>query len=241
MDARLTILIATYNGERYVRRAVESALASKAARVVVADDCSTDSTAGILASFGSRIELIRRPRNVGIAAQYQSLLEACETPLAQLLNQDDLLLPRWFDSIVAREDEVTVLNGWVIDGAGGRRRLIYRRPPYHALLNGVFRGLRVQNFAKGPTQIVFPVAAAREAGGFLIPGDCGQGAEDWMCLLRLAAHGVGFRLRMRPAIAYRVHAANYSNQSDSHLASKRAARASFPPAPAHDPRLRLGI
>src|ERR1700712_221829 len=99
MNSDLTIAIATYNGERYVRQAVASALATSPARVIVFDDCSTDGTAAVLESFGSSIEFVRQERNVGIARQYQGLLDACETPLALLLNQDDLVIPRWFNTI----------------------------------------------------------------------------------------------------------------------------------------------
>jgi GT2 family glycosyltransferase len=241
MNSDLTIAIATYNGERYVRQAVASALATRPARVIVFDDCSTDGTAAILESFGSRIEFKRQERNVGIARQYQGLLDACETPLALLLNQDDLVIPRWFNTICAKPGEVTVLNGWVIDGSGERQRLIYRRPPYHALTKGVYRGLRIQNFARSPSQVILPVPEAKRVGGFEIPGDPGQGAEDWFCLLRLAAANVRFRLRLRPAMAYREHSGNYSHHSDSHQASKDAARANLPSAPSQNPRLRLGL
>ncbi len=241
MNSDLTIGIATYNGERFVEEAVASALAAGPARVIVSDDCSTDATPSILESFGPSIELRRQRQNAGIARQYQDLLEACETPLAMLLNQDDLVIPRWFNAARARRGEVTVFNGWVIDGSGARQRLIYRRPPYHALVKGVYRGLRIQSFVRSPSQVVFPVRAAREVGGFVVPGDPGQGAEDWLCLLRLAAANVSFRLRLRPAVAYREHSGNYSHHSDSHQASKRAVIENFPPAPPRNPRLRLGL
>jgi glycosyltransferase involved in cell wall biosynthesis len=241
MTSELTIGIATYNGERYVKEAVASALAANAAQVVVLDDCSTDATPAILEAFGSSIRFKRQEQNVGIAQQYQDLLEACETPLALLLNQDDLVLPRWFNTIRPKRNEVTVLNGWVIDGSGERQRLIYRRPPYHALVKGVYRGLRIQSFSRSPSQVIFPVEEARDAGGFEIPGDLGQGAEDWLCLLRLAAAGVKFRLKFRPAMAYREHSGNFSHHSDSHLASKKAVIENFPSAPSRNPRLRLGL
>jgi glycosyltransferase involved in cell wall biosynthesis len=232
----LTIAIATYNGAAYVGHAIASAVAC-GARVIVSDDGSTDGTVAIARSFGSNVRLLARERNTGIAANYQSLLYACETPLALFLNQDDLLYPRWLQSMPVRLGEVTVLNGWVIDDRGGRIRLIYRRPPFHASVRGVYPALLRTGFFKSPSQAIFPVALARAQGGFEIPDAQGQGAEDWMCWLRLAAAETPFRVRMWPRIAYRVHADNYSNQSASHLQSKAAVRRAFPAAPSRTRRL----
>jgi len=238
--SELTIAIATYNGEAFVSKAVSSALAT-GAHVIVSDDNSTDATLDMLAPLAPRIELVRQPRNLGIAGQYQFLLEACETPLALLLNQDDLILPDRLKKIQLDPAEVTVLNGWVIDGQGRRLRPIYRRPPFHATVKGVYRGLRVESFVMTPSQVIFPTRVALDSGGFVITTDPGQGAEDWMCWLRLAATGTHFRLRLRPAMAYRKHDANYSHRGASfHIASRQAVRERFPHPPERDDRLRLG-
>ncbi len=235
--ADVTIAIATYNGERFVTEALESALAT-GARVVVSDDGSTDATPALLERYAGRAEVVRQPRNLGIGANYQFLLERCQTPLGLLLNQDDVVLPDALRRVPAEPDEVTVLNGWVLDDAGRRVRSIYRRPPYRASRFGVFRGLTVENFVRSPSQVVFPAAAARAVGGFAPPASAGQGAEDWMCWLRLAAAGTRFVLRLRRAVGYRVHAGNYSNETVSLGASRRAVRDALPAGPPRDRRLR---
>jgi glycosyltransferase involved in cell wall biosynthesis len=234
----LTIAIATYNGERFVAQAVGSALAT-GAHVVVSDDGSTDGTREILDRFSPRAEVILQKQNQGIARQYQFLLDACRTPLALLLNQDDLVLPGRLRRIPVQNDHVTVMNGWIIDGDDKKERLIYRRPPYHAVRRGVFKGLMVENFAMSPSQVIFPPDRAQAVGGFLIDNDLGQGAEDWMCWLRLAADGLPFRLHLRPAMCYRMHDANYSLHGDSHMASRQTVRGRFPTISVPDRRLRV--
>jgi glycosyltransferase involved in cell wall biosynthesis len=234
----VTVAIATYNGAAFVEAAITSALQT-GFEVSVSDDGSTDDTLKILRHYEGRITLHCHPRNLGIAANYQFLLQHCATPLALFLNQDDILHPHRIAGLRLRGDSVTVFNGWVIDEAGQRCRVIYRRPPWNATLYGVYHSLLQTGFFMSPSQSVFPVEAARSLGGFGVPGDPGQGAEDWMCWLRLAAAEVPFVLHLRPSMAYRMHGDNYSHQSDSHLASKTAVRAALPAAPARDHRLRV--
>lgn len=207
--------------------------------MIISDDCSTDGTRSLLAAYEPRAKVHWQARNLGIGRNYQFLLEQCQTPLALLLNQDDLLMPDRLRRLKVREDEMTIFNGWVIDDTGMRERLIYRRPPFHATIQGVYRSLTDTSFLRSPSQAIFPVNPARHLGGFIINDAKGLGAEDWMCWLRLAAGGTRFRVRMRPAMSYRVHRANYSHQSGSHLTSKAAVRASFPAPPIHDRRLRV--
>ena len=177
--------------------------------------------------------------NAGIEANYQFLLSKCDTPLALFLNQDDVLFPDAIAALSFPTDQVTVYNGWILDEEGRRHELIYRRPPFHATARGVYQGLLRTGFFKSPSQAVFPVPAAQELGGFAVPNRQGQGAEDWMCWLRLAAARVPFALHMRPCMGYRVHSGNYSKQSASHLASKAAVREALPARPARDRRLRV--
>lgn len=241
----LTIGIATYNGERFVAETVATALRT-GAPVVVSDDGSTDSTVDSLDEFSTRIELIRRSTNLGIGANYQSLLERCETPLLLLLNQDDLVDDRALRSLRVRHDEATVMNGWVIGAQGERTRPIYRRPPFHALWRGVYQGLSRESFIRTTSQVLIPVAEALGTGGFAMSEtgsrreDLGQGAEDWMCWLRLAAAGVVFRLRVLTRMSYRIHEANFSRSSAGFQQSRAAVRAGLPTPPMHDRRLRVG-
>lgn len=238
MYNEMTIAIATYNGAAYVEDALKSAL-STGVRVIVSDDCSDDGTLAILENFDSRVDLIRQPRRLGISGQYQFLLEACETPQMLLLNQDDVLMPDVVTATPASKTELTILNGWVIDADGRRVRTIYRRPPFHATARGVYTGLSMESFIRTPSQVILPVALAREAGGFRIPGDPGQGAEDWMCWLRLAALGVRFRLRLRRAMCYRLHGGSYSASGTRFGASRNAVRNALPVRTRRDQRLHV--
>src|ERR1700688_4351827 len=67
---RVSIVIAAYNGERFLRPAIESILNQtfRDFELIVIDDSSTDSTPQILSEFkDERVRVIRNKRNLGIA------------------------------------------------------------------------------------------------------------------------------------------------------------------------------
>ena len=92
----VSILIPTYNGERFLRPALRSALeqSHRNIEVIVGDDGSTDRTAQILATAAAsddRIRLIRHERNVGPYANLMCLLEAARGEYVKFLLHDDVL------------------------------------------------------------------------------------------------------------------------------------------------------
>ena len=89
MKPVFTAVIPVYNGEKFIARAIESALKQEYSphEVIVVDDGSTDGTPEILRSFGNKIRSKRiqnsggasRPRNIGIemsTGDYIAFLDA---------------------------------------------------------------------------------------------------------------------------------------------------------------------
>ena len=67
---RVSVVIGAYNGERFLRPAIESVLSQtfRDFELIVIDDFSTDSTPQILSEFkDERVRVIRNERNLGIA------------------------------------------------------------------------------------------------------------------------------------------------------------------------------
>lgn len=92
----VSILVPTYNGERFLRSALRSALEQSHLNieVIVGDDGSTDRTAEILAAAAAsddRIHLIRHDRNVGPYDNLMGLLEAARGEYVKFLLHDDVL------------------------------------------------------------------------------------------------------------------------------------------------------
>jgi glycosyltransferase involved in cell wall biosynthesis len=124
---KVTVLMAVYNGERYLRQAVESVLCQtfQDFQFLIINDGSTDNTRDLILSYDdARIVLVDNQRNVG---QTRSLNRGLELAVGQLIarqDADDISEPERLAKQVAfldRRPEVALLGtGYKeIDPQGG--------------------------------------------------------------------------------------------------------------------------
>src|SRR5207245_2143956 len=102
-DARVTVLIPTYNGAHYLAQCLQSVISQtfEAWKALVADDASTDSTVELAATFADpRIELIRRDSNIGTVSNINLLLAEVDTEYVAILHQDDWWEPEFLATMV---------------------------------------------------------------------------------------------------------------------------------------------
>lgn len=92
-EAVVSIIIPAFNYERYVARAIESALAQDypAVEVVVVDDGSTDGTAAVAEQFVDRGVRVIRQANQGLAAARNTGIAHATGELLFFLDADDFL------------------------------------------------------------------------------------------------------------------------------------------------------
>ena len=105
---KVSVVMASYNHEKYVGQAVRSVLDQtyQDFELVITDDCSTDHTAAEIARFTDpRIRLFRSPSNRGqFVATNHCLREATGEYIA-VLNSDDVFLPAKLERQVRFLDE----------------------------------------------------------------------------------------------------------------------------------------
>jgi glycosyltransferase involved in cell wall biosynthesis len=91
MNALVTVIVPVYNGEKYLKEALDTIFAQThpLVEVVVIDDGSTDGTAEIAANFGSKVHIIRK-QNGGIGAARNIGVEAATGDYIAFLDADDL-------------------------------------------------------------------------------------------------------------------------------------------------------
>ena len=101
---KLSVVMVTYNHERFIAHALSSVLAQRTNfdfEIIVAEDCSTDGTRAILMDFARRypgkILPLLRERNIGMMQNFRDALTACRGEYMALLEGDDY----W-----AREDKL---------------------------------------------------------------------------------------------------------------------------------------
>ena len=94
----IDILLATYNGEMYIKEQIESILNQtyKNFNLIISDDHSTDNTVDILKEFekkDKRIKLFCQEENQGYIKNFEFLLRQVKNEIYMLSDQDDFWLP----------------------------------------------------------------------------------------------------------------------------------------------------
>lgn len=94
-DEMISIAMATYNGEKYLREQLDSILAQthQNFELIVCDDCSTDSTVQILRECeknDSRIKVFVNEENLGYVQNFLKALSLCSSKWIFLSDQGDI-------------------------------------------------------------------------------------------------------------------------------------------------------
>jgi hypothetical protein len=132
---KVSVVMSVYNGEKYLREAVDSMLNQAFAdfEFVVVDDGSTDDTWAILQSYDDRrIVLLRNEENTGLTQSLNKALAVANGEFIARTDADDVSWPERLKKQVAYLDahpEVGLLGTWVeIIGERGERLSVLRRP-----------------------------------------------------------------------------------------------------------------
>lgn len=111
----MSVIIPCYNGAKFLRQAVDSALSQTYpnVEVVVVNDGSTDDSGSIARSYGDRIVLVEQP-NSGLSAARNAGIAASSGELITLLDADDILLADCVANRVAllKDERVGLVAGY---------------------------------------------------------------------------------------------------------------------------------
>ena len=94
---RVSIAMATFNGERFVREQLESILAQSVSdfELVISDDTSTDGTWEILQEYSekdNRIRIYRNNLNLGFKRNFEQAIRLCQADFIALSDQRRLYI-----------------------------------------------------------------------------------------------------------------------------------------------------
>ncbi|MGO8796195.1 MAG: glycosyltransferase family 2 protein [Candidatus Sulfotelmatobacter sp.] len=92
---KFSIIITCFKQERFIRQAVDSALAlpNRDQEIIVVDDASPDCSPQILKEYGDRIQLIRHEKNLGANAARNTGAAVAHGDFLVFLDGDDCFLP----------------------------------------------------------------------------------------------------------------------------------------------------
>lgn len=207
MKPLVSVVIPSYNMERFTPLTVESVLAQDypAVETIVVDDGSTDGSVAALRRFGGRIRLIEQ-KNAGACAARNRGLAECRGEFVAFLDCDDLWAPdklsRCVEALQARPAAVMVHSHarWI----DARGRLIgparFDPRPEGKVLDRLARLNHVMNSTP-----LCRTEAVRAAGGW---DEAIFTTADWELWLRLAARG---EIAFIPEVLADTRVASYYN------------------------------
>lgn len=138
---KVSVLVITYNQERYISQALDSALMQRTIasfEIVVGEDCSTDRTREILLAYREKhpetIHLLLHPRNLGMNRNFGQTLAACRGKYVAILEGDDYWtspdkLQRQSDFLdIHPECAASFHNVSVVHDEGGAKDRLFHKP-----------------------------------------------------------------------------------------------------------------
>lgn len=209
----VSALMAAYNYEQYVERAIQSALDQdyppERLEVVVIDDGSTDGTADVVRDIAARhpgrVRLVQQPNGGYVAATNRALAEGRGELLA-LLDADDMWLPgktrRQVEMLQERPELGMVFSDMVV--VDGEERTVRPSLIWHLkeIPERAFARVLWENVA---TQSAIMIRSSLRSVVAPIPPEITY--ADWWVTLRSVQHSQ-IDFSREPLALYRVHGAN---------------------------------
>lgn len=105
MQVLVSILMTSYNREKYIAQAIESVINStyKHWELIIVDDCSQDKTVDIIKEFAAkdqRIKLFINEKNLGQFKNRNKTVEYAQGKYLKFLDSDDLIYPYGLEQLV---------------------------------------------------------------------------------------------------------------------------------------------
>jgi glycosyltransferase involved in cell wall biosynthesis len=221
----ISILIPNYNYAKYVTTAVDSALAQTYpnVEVIVSDNCSTDGAWELLNErYGEnpRVRLYQNATNIGMARNFDRLMELARGHYVMCLSSDDFLMPPHLAQLEERfaaepSLDVVYCNAYFAreDGTVYALRAMAGQFPVDFV---DARDELVEEFTT-VCPVCFPCALFKREV-LLEPGICGdpgngQDARDWELIIRLALEGKRFAYVAKPSMAIRLHGDQFTGDA----------------------------
>lgn len=181
--ALISVIIPTYNRQRTLARALDSALSQDhpPAEIIVVDDGSTDGTADLVAGFGDRVRYLVNPRNMGSqASRNRGVAEATGEVLAFLDSDDHWRQDKLRLQLAAAGPaaEFCVTCGYEQSGSAGTSRFV---PPAEITLEMAL----VHNLIGPTSNMLISRALFEKAGAFDVSM---PSCQDWDFFLRVLQH-----------------------------------------------------
>lgn len=211
----VSIVMATYNGEKYLRQQMDSILAQTYGHfeLIVVDDASTDRTIPILQEYAAsddRVQVFPAEKNIGFVANFERGLRLVKGEFIAFSDQDDVFredkIELLQNALIANQNcDLVISDLTVIDESGKEIvRSMWRYQRLKPKPGKPFRRLIYNNFATGCAMMI-----RRRLLDFALPFPPDCHAHDWwLAVVAASFNGGGICLVNDPLTAYRQHGKN---------------------------------
>ena len=224
----VSVLIDTYNHERFIERAISSVLeqdmSMDGVEILVVDDGSTDRTPEIVRRFEPAVRLIRKP-NGGQASAFNAGIPECRGEIVAFLDGDDWWAPQKLRRVVeamAKDPETGIIGHGIItvqrDGQQVSESL-YEGFRFQANTVKGARLLRVRGAFLGTSRMTIRTSLLHQIGR--VPEALVVQADEYLSTLASALAVV--QILPETLMYYRLHDANgfILSRSEPHLLRRK--------------------
>lgn len=218
MSVRFSVLLPVYNREKYVKQAVDSVLNQtfKDFELLAVDDGSTDRSAEILKSYGSKLKLIQQ-RNQGPEIARNAAAALAQGEYLVYLDSDDFLLPfalETYDKVIRGTDSPPLLQGSVLffrDGDSPPKGF-----PADPIQIYKFKTYAAKTISLSSNATVIRKSAFDAVGGGRRDTTAKTfHADDTYIQLKLGAYSPFIVIKQHATLAYRLHGENVSKNIEA--------------------------
>lgn len=216
---KVDVLLATYNGERFLRPLLDSILGQSHSDIslLISDDCSSDGTRDILREYAKndpRVKLFEQSNNLGFVRNFEYLLMRSDAPYVAFADQDDVWAPGKLEIMLS----VLKTSGKSLAYTDMRRidandnviaESWFREKSYPRVSGTAIKACAVRHFCAGCSQL-FTASVRRK----MLPFKSDVFAHDWVSVF-CAAELMGIIYMPAALTNYRAHEGNvYGTATD---------------------------
>lgn len=213
----ISVVVTTYNGEKYIREQLNSIYAQDYANfeVLVSDDGSSDATLEVLKEFESKgnFKWWQNASNLGYVKNFEYVISRAQSGFIALCDQDDIWYPYKLTELYA---QMVSSGSWLIysdadlvDKCGNKigSKLI-ERFPIAAIQGGDYKKFYLRNTVNGCTALV-----TKELFLAAAPFPSKVPHDRWLAYVAAKANKLQYV--DKPLLGYRMHDSNTAGVSYS--------------------------
>lgn len=209
--ALISVVMATYNGARYVREQLDSILAQTYPNfeIVVIDDNSTDQTFEILEEYAKNknVRIFRNQENLGVTGNFEKAMRLANGEFIALSDQDDIWMPDKLAALVDHLGNCTLAyaSSTLIEADGVPTGVtLQQQLKIHSLEGKQDRAFYFSNCIPGHAMLFRKVLL-----DYALPLPKHSMYDQWLAFI--SAHLNGIAYLNRPLVQYRQHAQSVVN------------------------------